>query len=93
MGLTLIDPRNEGARPAARVAPRLATMTGATVALLDIGKPGGSHFLNRLETLLKDERSVAGVVRTTKPTYARPAPDALLETLRHVDAVVVALAD
>lgn len=93
MALTLIDPRNEGARPDARVAPRLATLTGATLALLDISKPGGRDFLNRLETLLKEEYGVVRIVRATKPTYARPAPDALLETLRHVNAVVVGLAD
>ena len=93
MPLTLVDPRNERPRPVARKAPRLPSLAGKTVALLDISKPGGAVFLDRLALLLTLDYRVGQVLRETKPTFAKPAPDALIERLRSADAVVEALAD
>ena len=93
MALTLIDPRNERAQQAAQPAPRLTSLAGATVALLDISKPGGAAFLDRLSLLLTRDYGVTQVLRETKPTFARPAPRALVEKLRAADAVVEGLAD
>jgi hypothetical protein len=92
MSITLVNPCIER-KPEASGAPRLESLTGKTIALLDISKPGGNVFLDRLEQLLLERCSVAHVVRETKPTYAKPAPEGLLEKLRNVDAVVEGLAD
>jgi hypothetical protein len=93
MAMTLIDPRNERVERAGRKAPRLATLAGTTVALLDISKPGGAIFLDRLAQLLVRDYGVTRVVREMKPTFAKPAPAALVEQLRGADAVVEGLAD
>jgi hypothetical protein len=90
--MILVNPCNE-LRPTAASAPRLSTLDGKTVALLDISKPGGSVFLDRLEQLLLEHHGVVSVVRQTKPTYTKPAPAQVLEKLRTVDAVIEALAD
>ena len=92
MPITLVNPCDERRLSAAQ-APRLKTLAGKTVALLDISKPGGSVFLDRLERLLLDHHGVARVLRQTKPTYTKPAPDQLLDKLRGIDAVIEALAD
>jgi hypothetical protein len=92
MSITLVNPCDER-RQSASPAPRLTTLAGKTIALLDISKPGGSVFLDRLERLLLDRYQVARVVREMKPTFAKPAPDKMLEQLRTVDAVVEGLAD
>jgi hypothetical protein len=92
MSITLVNPRNE-ARHSGAPAPRLITLATKVVALLDISKPGGSIFLDRLERILIDRYAVARVIRETKPTFAKPAPQALLDQLRHVDAVIEGLAD
>ena len=92
MSITLINPCDER-RQSAQPAPRLDTLAGKTIALLDISKPGGSVFLDRLELLLTERYAVARVVREMKPTYTKPAPGGLLEKLRHVDAVIEGLAD
>ena len=92
MPTILVNPLDERILNAA-AAPRLETLAGKSVALLDISKPGGSHFLDRLEQLLKQRYSVARVVREMKPTFAKPAPEGLLEKLRAVDAVIEGLAD
>lgn len=91
--MMLVNPMNETPVQAAVRPKRLSTLAGKTVALLDISKPGGSVFLDRLEELLKTRYGVASVIRAAKPTFAKPAPDAVIEQLRAVDAVIEALAD
>lgn len=90
---TLVNPLDEGATEQRTRAPRLDGLEGKTLALLDISKPGGSVFLDRLEHLLLERYQVAEVVRVTKPTYTKPAPTPVLEGLRFVDGVIEALAD
>ena len=93
MPITLVNPMNEIAPEAATPAQRLERLEGKTIALLDISKPGGSVFLDRIEHLLKERYAVASVIREMKPTFAKPAPDAVIEKIRSADAVVEALAD
>ena len=95
MPTILINPLNESLPAAAQAAPRLATLAGTTIGLLDISKPGGNYFLDHLELLLKEKLGVRAVVRATKPTFAKPAPAAVLQQLlnAHCDGVIEALAD
>jgi hypothetical protein len=89
--MRIVSPLNETVT-VATAAPRLARLEGKTIALLDISKPGGSIFLDFLETRLRN-RGVAQVMRVMKPTFAKPAPPDVLEKVRSVDAVIEALAD
>lgn len=93
MPTTLINPTNERTEEASTPAPRLPDLRGTTIALLDISKPGGAVFLDRLEYLLKERHGVVNLIRAMKPTFAKPAPPDVLERLRGADAVVEALAD
>jgi len=93
MPITLVNPMNELAPQAAPAAPRLSQLQGKTIALLDISKPGGSVFLDRIEHRLKDRYGVATVIREMKPTFAKPAPAGVIEKIRAADAVIEALAD
>jgi len=88
----LLDPTNERApQPRAR-APRPATLAGVTVGLLDISKPRGDVFLDRLAAQLTG-RGVR-VERFRKPTFAKVAPaDLRYEISVKCDVVVEALAD
>ncbi len=90
---TLVNPLDERAQAPQAPAPRLDSLEGKRLALLDINKPGGKAFLDRLEQILKERYGVAEVLRETKPTYTKPAPGALLERLAFVDGVIEALAD
>ena len=75
----------------ARRAP-LRTLSGKTVALMDIGKMRGVDYIDRLEELLR-ARSIA-TLRFAKPTNTRTAPDRLLQDIvAGCDAVVIALSD
>ena len=92
MTRTLLDPTNE-ASPAVRTRlPRLASLDGRTVGLLDISKARGDVFLDRIEERLT-ERGVA-VRRYAKPTFTKPAPVDLRQQIAvECHAVVEALAD
>jgi hypothetical protein len=93
MSIALVNPMNEIAPESATAAPRLNTLQGRTIALLDISKPGGNIFLDHLERLLRDRYGVTSVIRQMKPTFAKPAPPDVLEKVGRADAVIEALAD
>ncbi len=95
MRITLVNPLDEASRTVASAAARLGTLEGKTIGLLDISKPGGNIFLDHLERLLRQRYGVASVIRVTKPTFTKPAPDAVLSKLvdAECDAVIEALAD
>ena len=89
----ILDPTDERERVGRRLAPRPETLQG-TVALLDISKPRGDVFLDRLEELLREQAPGVTVRRYTKPTFTKPAPRPLLEQIREEsDFVIEALAD
>jgi hypothetical protein len=95
MPTTLVNPLDETPRLFSKPAPRLASLTGKRIGMLDISKPGGSVFLDHLEQLLKQRYGVSEVIRATKPTFTKPAPDAVIARFvdAQCDAVIEALAD
>lgn len=93
MTVTIVHPGNERVAKAAPAPARLASLAGRRIGLLDISKPGGSFFLDRLEEILRTKYGAAEVVRTRKPTFAKNAPPQVIEQLRALDAVVEGLAD
>jgi hypothetical protein len=93
MPVTIVHPGNESVPRAATPPPRLGSLKGKKIGLLDISKPGGSFFLDRLEEILRTKHGVADVLRTKKPTFSKNAPQQIIEQLRGMDAVVEGLAD
>src|SRR5580704_17683586 len=71
MPLTLVSPMNDAAAVKGVAAPRLNALEGKTIALLDISKPGGSIFLDRVEHLLRSRYKVGSIIRDQKPTYTK----------------------
>ncbi len=93
MTIILVNPFDETPHHRGSGAQRLDALEGKTVALLDISKPGGSLFLDRIESLLKDRFLVRQVIRAMKPTFTKPAPREVIEKIAEADAVIEALAD
>ena len=88
----LLDPTSERALATKQRLPRLDTLEGKTVGLLDIAKARGDLFLDRLEEKLRGRG--ANVIRFKKPTFTKPAPRDLRQQIAtECDAVVEALAD
>jgi len=90
---TILDPTNEKTPIARQLTPRSGVISG-TVAFLDISKPRGDVLLDRLEEQLKVRAPGVDIRRYAKPTFTKPAPDALRQEIRaSSNFVVEALAD
>ena len=88
-----LDPTDSVAVARKRAA-RPASLDGKIVTLLDISKAKGDHLLDRIEELLRERAHPKAIVRKKKPTFARPAPDALREEIASsTDVLIEALAD
>lgn len=87
-----VSPFDERVRPTEPLASRLAGISGARVALLDIRKNRAEQFLDRIEELL--QAAGATTLRSAKEIFSKPAALGLIDQLAEVcDAVVEALAD
>lgn len=90
---TILDPTDERV-PVRRALTKRPEAISGTVALLDISKPRGDVLLDQLEVLLKDRLPEVDVLRYSKPTFTKPAPEALRQELaKEADFVVEGLAD
>lgn len=89
---TILDPTSERDLPIRARLPRLDTLEGKTIGLLDISKARGDIFLDRLESQLRERG--ATIQRFSKPTFTKPAPEDLRQQITvQCEAVVEALAD
>ena len=88
----VLDPTGERKPSARERVARPAALEGLTVGLLDISKPRGDVFLDRLAQLL--EQRGLRVARFRKPTFAKVAPlDLRHQISTTCDMVIEALAD
>jgi hypothetical protein len=88
----LLDPTGERTPAERSRLDRPASLAGQTIGLLDITKPRGDVFLNRLEERLVG--AGATVKRYRKPTFTKPAPvDLRHEIAAQCTLVIEALAD
>ena len=75
-------------------APRLASLAGTRVGLIDDSKRNADVLLEELADILRTRYEIAGVKWHRKPSASRPAdPEALKELVEECDSVVVAIGD
>jgi hypothetical protein len=87
-----LDPTSERTAITRSLAQRPSSLEGKVVGLLDIIKPRGDVFLDRLESLLNEQG--LQTKRFRKPTFTKVAPvDLRHEIATKCDVVVEALAD
>jgi hypothetical protein len=92
MTRVVLDPTGELTPETRERVARPDVLAGRTVGLLDISKPRGDVFLDRLEARLVELG--ARVERYRKPTFTKPAPvDLRHEIATKCDLVIEALAD
>lgn len=90
---TILDPTDERVPVERTPAARSGSVSGR-LALLDISKPRGNVLLDRFEQALAKRLPDVQVTRYAKPTFAKPAPDALrAEIKENNDFLIEALAD
>jgi hypothetical protein len=92
MTRVVLDPTGERSPVHRERAARPASLEGKTVGLLNITKPRGEVFLDRLAEHL--ERRGMTVKRYSKPTFTKNAPvDLRHEIATQCEVVIEALAD
>ena len=88
----LLDPTSESTPASRERLVRPDRLEGLTVGLLDISKPRGDVFLDRLDERLSGMGIT--VKRYMKPTVAKPAPLPLYQQIgTEVNLVIEGLAD
>lgn len=92
--MIIVNPAAEDAVRQSNIAPRLPSLKGMTVALVDNSKHMASAVLDALEKALVDRHAVARVVRYRKPNASVATPPGVIEDLAlGCDALVHGVAD
>ncbi|MBI2322384.1 MAG: hypothetical protein HYU88_09960 [Chloroflexi bacterium] len=92
--ITVVDPAAEDAVDQQALAPRLRTLKGATIGLIDNSKRMADELLAALGDLLRQRYGVAALVAHRKPNPSVAMPGEALDRLAaSCDAVVHGVAD
>ena len=94
MSFPVFDPTDGPIAKTFTPAPRLASLAGKVIGVLDNGKTKSDLLLQEIQSLLRSEAGVVDVVMMRKPSAYRPAPDEQLDELaRRADAVIAGIGD
>jgi hypothetical protein len=92
--ITVLHPAAEDVAETHCLAPRLSSMQGMTVGLIDNHKRNANVYLEALGRLLEDQYGVARVVTYRKISQSLPTPNEVLDQLAsECDAIIHAVAD
>jgi hypothetical protein len=76
------------------LAPRLQTLRGKTVAMVDNGKPNGSVLLEEIGRYLRRHHDVGDAVFYTKPYFGTPVETPQIQQIEATcDFAVAAIGD
>jgi hypothetical protein len=92
--LVLISPVNEATVAESALAPRLSSLRGKRVGLLDNSKSKADKILATVAAILNARYGFTNIVRHRKPSASKPAsPEAIDELASSCDLVVVGVGD
>ena len=91
-GIRLYDPTAEPRAVKAALAPRLTSLAGKRVGILDNGKPNAGTLMLAVAKILQERYGVGAVVKRNKPVAGPPAPE-VLDALSQCDFALVGSAD
>ena len=93
MSIKFLDPTHESRSAEFKPAPRLASLEGATIAIISNGKKNTKPFFDAVERELRDRQGVADVVRLTKSNYSAPVEAELLVEAEKWQALISGIGD
>jgi predicted 3-demethylubiquinone-9 3-methyltransferase (glyoxalase superfamily) len=92
--VTVLHPATEDVAEPQCLAPRLSSLQGRTVGLIDNRKRNANVHLEALGHLRQDRYGVSPVVTYRKISQSMPTPDEVLDQLAsECDAIIHAVAD
>ena len=94
MDVRITDPSGS-APPTQRLStsPRVSSLAGARIAVLDNGKPNAAHVVGQLGRHLADRFGAQPPVEAEKPNSSRPFEAEVLDRFRNFDAAIVGVGD
>ena len=90
--MKLYDPTAEPRAINARLAPRLASLSGKRAGILDNSKANAGTLMLAVTKILQERYGVTDVVKREKPVAGPPKPE-VLDALSQCDFVLVGSAD
>ena len=91
---TLVDPTTAAIVPAFEGAPRIPTIAGANIGLIDDSKRNADVLLEEIAAVLTEKYEVNSISWLKKPSASKPADPAELEELaKATDAIIIAIGD
>jgi hypothetical protein len=93
MTYQVLNPTSEVSPETLTTAPRLQSLTGATVGVISNGKEGTKGFFAHLERILVDQLQVARVVLRRKSNYSAPAERSIVEEAAGWDVAITGIGD
>ena len=91
-GIVLYDPTAEPRTTPMSLAPRLKSLAGKRVGILDNSKANAGTLMLAVAERLKERYGVTDVVKREKPVAGPPRPE-VVEALSQCDFVLVGSAD
>ena len=91
-GIRLYDPTAEPRKIVAQLAPRLTSLAGKRIGILDNSKANAGTLMLAVAERLKDRFGVRDIVKREKGIAGAPNPD-ILAALTTCDFVLVGSAD
>ena len=92
--LVLVSPLSEPVLATSTLAPRLASLHGKRIGLLDNSKNRAAQLLDAVAAMLEVQYGCASIMRHRKPSASKPAaPEVLAEFARTCDLVLVGVGD
>ena len=93
MSIEFLDPTFETGETAFQPAPALASLNGATVAIISNGKKNTGPFFNAMAENLTQRHGVRDIVQIVKSNYSAPVEPAFLEEAEKWQAIISGIGD
>jgi hypothetical protein len=90
--IRVYDPTAEPRTVAAALAPRLSSLQGKRIGILDNGKANAGTLMLAVARRLQESYGAGEIVKRDKPVAGPPSPEAL-EALSQCDLTLVGSAD
>ena len=91
-GIRLYDPTAQPRTIVAQLAPRLTSLAGKRIGILDNSKANAGTLMLALAQILKERYGVGEIVKRDKPVAGPPSPQ-ILDALAECDLALVGSAD
>ena len=93
MPMIVLNPTADSDVHVKQLAPRLPSLEGRKLGVLDNRKANADTLFDLVEAILRERYAAEVVRRCQKPDFSRPAPEGMLRDLQDCEAVITGVGD